>query len=215
MTLLEARLLKVLRGERMVLNGLSLSLEDGEKICITGANGSGKTTLLESLLGFIPLEEGEIFFKGQPLKGEKDFQLFRPQAGYVFQEPDDQLFSPTVEEELAFGPLNLGMEREKISRVIDDTLERLAISKLKQSATFRLSGGEKKLVALASVLVMDPPLFLLDETTAGLDPYYYRIVFNLLKDTPKSVVLVTHDADTIRELKWRTYLLEEGRLREV
>ena len=213
MAILEARDIEVFRGEKRVLNGLSLVVEEGEKVCIAGSNGSGKTTLLESLLGFIPINRGTILFRGKPLKEEKDFQGFRPLAGYVFQEPDNQLFSPTVEEELAFGPLNIGVKREKIPALVEKTLKSLGIEHLKGATTFHLSGGEKRLVALATVVIMDPPLLLLDETTTGLDPRHQKTVFEFLKRTEKSVVLVTHDRETREVLGWKTYTLQEGRLR--
>jgi len=152
-----------------VLNGLSFSLHEAEKIGLIGYNGSGKSTLLHIVMGLLKPSSGTIRVLGKPVMTRKDFLEVRRQIGLVFQNADDQLFSPTVLEDVAFGPLNLGKSPREARRMAMETLEELNLNGLEHRIAHKLSGGEKKLVSLATVLVMKPIALLLDEPTTGLD----------------------------------------------
>ncbi len=212
--LLLVKNLRVKREERLVLNGVSLVLHQGEKICIIGPNGSGKTTLLETLLGFLPFE-GEITFMGKSLRKEKDFAQARKKIGYVFQDPDDQLFCPTVYDEIAFGPLNMKVPKERIPEIVNRCLSIFNAEHLRDKYTYRLSGGEKRIVSVACVLATDPTLLLLDEPTSGLDPERTERILGFLKETDKAVILVTHSREVVESLNWRCYLLNHGNLSQL
>ena len=177
--LLEVKNLTVKRGNKTVLKNFNLSLGWGEKLILAGANGVGKTTLAETILGFIPFE-GEIIFDGKPIKEKSDFKELRRRVGYVFQNPDDQLFMPTVREELAFGPENLGLPAEEIERRIERVALKLGIKALLDKPVFELSYGQKRLVSIACVLTMEPPLLILDEPTNGLDRENWERVLSFL-----------------------------------
>ncbi|MEO2082799.1 MAG: ABC transporter ATP-binding protein [Desulfurobacteriaceae bacterium] len=213
MAFLAVRNLTVKREGRTVLSELNFKVDRGEKILIVGENGAGKTTFLEALLGFVKAAKGEILFKGKALKEEEDFREARKKIGYVFQNPDDQLFSPTVEEELAFAPLVLGFEREKVKRLVEKYLKLFGLEKLRNKPTFKLSGGEKRLVSIACVLTQEPELLLLDEPTTGLDRGNFKKVTEILRSVDCSVITVTHDTKLIETLNWKIYKLEKGRLR--
>ena len=157
------------------LNGVSLTIQAGQRVAIMGANGSGKSTLLRILDGLYFPQAGRVEAFGHPLDEahlmEEEFaHTFRKRVAFVFQNPDVQLFNPTVFDEVAFGPLQLRWEPARIKQAVADTLDLLEISHLRDRAPHRLSGGEKKRVAIASVLVLDPEVILLDEPTAALDP---------------------------------------------
>ena len=214
MSLLSLNNLTVVLKEQIVLNKISFSLSPREKVFILGPNGAGKTTLIETIMGFVPFQKGQIKFKGKVVANEKDFQELRKNVGYVFQNPDDQLFSPTVEEELAFGPLNLGWDRKRIKEKVSEILAFFNIEHLRHKNTYELSGGEKRIVSIACVLTMEPELLIMDEPSNGLDEKNFRILVEFLKNTNKSVIVVTHDKDLVRELSWKTYFLREGKLTE-
>ena len=157
------------------LSGVSLTVAEGERLALLGANGSGKSTLLKLLAGLAQPTSGEIVAFGEPLtagtlKDETKAQAFRRRVGVVFQSADVQLFNPTVRDEIAFGPLHLGLERAEVEQRVADMLRLLGLEALAERAPYKLSGGEKKKVALGSVLVCDPEVLLFDEPTAGLDP---------------------------------------------
>jgi len=206
--LLEVKNLTVKRGNKTVLKNFNLSLGWGEKLILAGANGVGKTTLAETILGFIPFE-GEIIFDGKPIKEKNDFKELRRRVGYVFQNPDDQLFMPTVREELAFGPENLGLPAEEIERRIERVALKLGIKSLLDKPVFELSYGQKRLVSIACVLTMEPPLLILDEPTNGLDRENWERVLSFLEKTPNAVLVITHDRELIRRLRWRVVYLSE------
>ncbi len=214
MSLLSLNNLTVILKEQIILNKINFSLSSGEKVFILGPNGAGKTTLIETIMGFVPFQKGQIKFKGKVVANEKDFQELRKNVGYVFQNPDDQLFSPTVEEELAFGPLNLGWDRKRIKEKVSEILAFFNIEHLRHKNTYELSGGEKRIVSIACVLTMEPELLIMDEPSNGLDEKNFRILVEFLKNTNKSVIVVTHDKDLVRELSWKTYFLREGKLTE-
>jgi cobalt/nickel transport system ATP-binding protein len=206
--LLEVKNLTVKRGNKTVLKNFNLSLGWGEKLILAGANGVGKTTLAETILGFIPFE-GEIIFDGKPIKEKNDFKELRRKVGYVFQNPDDQLFMPTVREELAFGPENLGLPAEEIERRIERVALKLGIKALLDKPVFELSYGQKRLVSIACVLTMEPPLLILDEPTNGLDRENWERVLSFLEKTPNAVLVITHDRELIRRLRWKVVYLSE------
>jgi cobalt/nickel transport system ATP-binding protein len=209
------------RYERTVaLNDLSLSISEGSRIALLGANGSGKSTLLRLLDGLYFGETGGIRFRGDDLT-EQNFTddefafAFRRQVGLVFQNPDAQLFNPTVFDEVAFSPLQMRWSKAEVRERVMETLEWLRIGHLKDRAPQRLSGGEKKRVALASVLVLDPAVLLLDEPTAGLDPRSQSQLIDLLVrwgGGAKSVITATHDLGDLRDIADRCYILDSGSL---
>jgi cobalt/nickel transport system ATP-binding protein len=151
---------------------------------------------------------------GKEIQKEEDFYRLRTSVGYSFQNPDEQLFSPSVEEELAFGPLNLDLPRDEVKRRIEKVLSLLEIEHLKEKVTFKLSGGEKRLVSIACVLTMEPSALILDEPTNALDEKHFIKLLQFLKGTDKSVLVITHDRRLIRELNWKVYELKNGKLTE-
>jgi cobalt/nickel transport system ATP-binding protein len=200
------------------LAGVSLSVERGEKLALVGANGCGKSTLLKVLDGLVFPDSGSFRAFGadvteRHLEDEQFNRGFRSRVGFIFQNSDAQVFAPTVREELAFGPLNMGMTVADASDRVDDILELLEITKLADRAPYQLSGGEKKRVAIASVLVMNPEVLLFDEPTAGLDPRTQQWLMELiieLNDAGKTIVLATHDLDTLEVMADRCAVFTEG-----
>jgi cobalt/nickel transport system ATP-binding protein len=200
------------------LKGISLQVSRGERIALLGANGSGKSTLLRLLAGLYFPDGGAISYFGealseQHLEDEEFFYRLRRGVGVVFQNPDIQLFNPSVFDELAFGPLQLRLPKEEVRNRVEQTLNMMGISHLKDRAPHRLSGGEKKRVALASVLILDPEVLLLDEPSAALDPNSQRQIVDLLvswRGTDKTVITATHDLDTLEDIADRCYVFENG-----
>jgi cobalt/nickel transport system ATP-binding protein len=206
--------------EVTALTSLSLTIPRGSRIALLGANGSGKSTLLRLLDGLYFADSGAIEFNGEPLTenrfAEESFAFaFRRQVGLVFQNPEVQLFNPTVFDELAFGPLQLRWPKEEIRRRVAEMLEVMDIAHLRDRAPHWLSGGEKKRVALASVLVLDPGVLLLDEPTAALDPKSQGLVIDFLVQWgggAKTVVTATHDLDIIEDIADHCFIFQQGRI---
>ncbi|HVT93166.1 MAG TPA: ABC transporter ATP-binding protein [Bryobacteraceae bacterium] len=207
------------QAEPFALRGVSMSVNAGERIALLGANGSGKSTLLRLLDGLGFPESGEVLFHGEALteKRLRDSRFsfpFRRRVGFVFQNPDVQLFNPTVFEEVAFGPLQMRWPADEIRRKVGEILEKMDLSAISGRAPHRLSGGEKKRVALASVLVLDPEVLLLDEPTAMLDPQSQSQILNFLvswgRSREKTVILATHDLDSLDAIADRCYLFQNG-----
>lgn len=202
------------------LNGISLSIARGTRVAIMGANGSGKSTLLRILDGLYFPEQGTVTVFGQPLTEERlldePFAFdFRRRVALVFQNPDVQLFNPTVFDEVAFGPLQLRWPKDEIRRSVAETLDLLEIAHLKDRSPHRLSGGEKKRVALASVLILDPEVLLMDEPTAALDPKSQSMVVDFLigwAGGAKTVVTATHDLDIVEEIADTSFVFQSGRI---
>lgn len=200
------------------LQGLSLRVRAGERIALLGANGSGKSTLLRLMDGLYFACKGSLRFRGEALTEaamEDDAYAlkFRRKVGLVFQNPDIQLFNPTVFDEVAFGPLQLGWPREEILERVHATLEWIGAEHLKDRAPYRLSGGEKKRVALASVIVLDPDVLLLDEPTAALDPRSQSQVIELLEswnNGQKTIITATHQLEILGEISGRAVVLAHG-----
>lgn len=198
--------------QRPVLQGVSLALAAGERLALVGDNGAGKSTLLSLLVGLLKPQAGRIVAFGRQRVTEADFAEVRPQAGFVFQDPDDQLFCPTVAEDVAFGPLNLGAGREEARAIVAETLEMLGLSGFGPRVTHHLSGGEKRLVSLAAVLAMRPQVLLLDEPTNALDARHRARLIEILRGLPQAMVIVSHDADFLAALATRSLRLEGGRV---
>lgn len=205
-------------SEVRALNSISLDIEQGERLAILGANGSGKSTLLRILDGLYFPDSGSVRFCGTPLteewlQDEAAAVEFRRRVALVFQNPDVQLFNPSVFDEVAFAPLQLRWSKDTIRHRVAEVLDLMEISHLKDRAPHRLSGGEKKRVALASVLVLDPDVLLLDEPTAALDPKSQSQVIDFLigwGGGSKTVVTATHDLDILEEIADRCLVFREG-----
>ncbi|PTW51030.1 energy-coupling factor ABC transporter ATP-binding protein [Rhodovulum kholense] len=199
-------------GRPRILQGASLTLEAGQRLSIAGANGSGKSTLLQLMVGLLVPQSGQIRAFGQERRAEPDFHEVRRRAGLVFQDPDDQLFCPTVAEDVAFGPLNLGLGRAAAMEQVEAVLTRLDLMHLKDRVTHRLSGGEKRLVSLAAVLAMEPEVLLLDEPTNALDEENAERLVAILQGLPQAILLVTHDAEMRARIAPEGMRLSAGRL---
>jgi cobalt/nickel transport system ATP-binding protein len=202
------------------IRSLTLQVPARTRVAVVGANGSGKSTLLRLLDALYFPDAGAIRFDGETLAEDRFAdagfsERFRRRVGLVFQNPDVQLFNPTVFDEVAFGPLQLGWAKAEVRARVADTIERMRLSAVRDRSPQRLSGGEKKRVALASVLVMDPEVLLLDEPTAALDPRSRSEVIDLLVgwgDGSKTVITATHDLDALEEIADRCCVLHQGEL---
>jgi len=199
------------------LAAVDLRVDRGERLAVLGANGSGKSTLLKVLAGLVEPTSGTVEAFGARIDGgalgdATVAQRFRRRVGMVFQSADAQLFSPTVRDEVAFGPLHLGLSHDEVARRVDDTLDMLGLRELAERAPYNLSGGEKKKVALASVLSINPEVLLLDEPTNGLDPRTQEWLIELLGRlhlAGKTIVLATHQLDLLGRLADRALVLGE------
>jgi cobalt/nickel transport system ATP-binding protein len=202
------------------LDGVNLVIPAGKRVALLGANGSGKSTLLRILDGLAFPERGTVLFCGEPLTEDRlqeaeSSYAFRRRVGLVFQNPDVQLFSPTVFEEVAFGPLQLRWPKQTVSREVQRMLELMKIAHLKDRSPHHLSTGEKKRVALASVLVLDPEVLLLDEPTAALDPKSASQMVDFLvgwRGGAKTVITTTHQLDVVEDIADYCYVFQTGRL---
>lgn len=198
------------------LKGVSLKVEKGEMVALLGKNGAGKSTLFLHLNGIYKPDEGKVFIEGEELKYDKKSLLkFRQKVGIVFQNPDDQIFAPTVEEDVAFGPLNLGLEMEEVQRRVTEALARVGMSGYEKKAPHHLSGGQKKRVAIAGILAMKPEIMVLDEPTAGLDPQGVRSLSKLLKELNEegiTIIISTHEVDLVPNYAKRVFVMVDGLL---
>lgn len=182
-----------------VLRGASLALRPGRRIGLLGHNGSGKSTLLHLLMGLLRPQSGRVLHRGAPLTCESDFAPLRREVGFLFQNSDDQLFCPTVLEDVAFGPLNHGASPAEARHVAQATLERLGFAGFGSRVTHRLSGGEKKMIALAAVLAMQPQALLLDEPTNDLDPRTRDRLIAILATHSPTHLIISHDWDFLAQ----------------
>ncbi|MGB0733554.1 MAG: energy-coupling factor ABC transporter ATP-binding protein [Pontibacterium sp.] len=196
----------------VVLNSVDFELQAGERVALTGANGAGKTTLLHLLVGLKKAKAGEVWAFGEVRKEEKQFIDVRAKAGFLFQDPDDQLFCPTVLEDVAFGPLNLGKSRQEALQIASDTLTALGMAGFEERITHQLSGGEKRMITLACVLAMEPEVLLLDEPSNALDTQARQKLIDTLLALPQAMVIISHDDDFIAQLATRTVCLENAKL---
>ena len=200
------------RSGRTVLEAVSLAVHPGERLALLGANGAGKTTLLRTFIGLESPRSGRVFAFGSLRRAEKDFREVRARAGFLFQDADDQLFCPTVIDDVGFGPRNLGLaEQDAVARA-HATLAHLDLSHLAERVTHRLSGGEKRLVSLAAVLAMEPEVLLLDEPSNGLDETYLARLTDILASLSTAMVIVSHERTFLSRLATRAVLLKNGRL---
>ncbi len=199
------------------VDDVSFRVRRGEKVALLGANGCGKSTLLKVLDGLVFPDRGTYHAFGaevteRNLEDEQFSEGFRARVGFIFQNSDAQVFSPTVRDELAFGPLNMAMSRDEVDSRVDDTLQMLDIAHLADRAPYQLSGGQKKRVAIASVLVMNPEVLLFDEPTAALDPRTQQWLMELIVElnrAGKTIVLATHDLATLDTLADRCVVFSE------
>ena len=198
------------------LKGVSLKVERGEMVALLGKNGAGKSTLFLHLNGIYQPDEGQVFIDGEELKYDKKSLLkFRQKVGIVFQNPDDQIFAPTVEEDVAFGPLNLKLPMEEVQKRVTESLARVGMSGFEKKAPHHLSGGQKKRVAIAGILAMKPEIMVLDEPTAGLDPQGVRGLSKLLKelnDEGITIIISTHEVDLVPNYAKKVFVLVDGLL---
>ena len=201
--------------DRPVLDRCDFSLGAAERVGVTGPNGSGKTTLLALIVGLVRPTAGEVEVFGKVRAKEADFREVRSRAGLLFQDADDQLFCPTVAEDVAFGPLNLGKPRGEVRQIVAQTLDSLGLAGYEDRITYQLSGGEKRLVALATVLAMEPEVLLLDEPTSGLDDEATERVVEVVGRLPQASVIVSHDRGLLDRLTTRRLHLADGRLAHV
>ncbi len=195
---------------RKALRGVSLFINPGEKTALVGPNGSGKSTLLLHLNGILR-GEGEVHVCGKELTDDSLRQI-RASVGLVFQDPDDQLFSQSVYEDVAFGPLYMDLPKEEVAQKVRQALEDVGMAGSEERVPHHLSEGEKKRVAIATVLSMDPEVLVLDEPTAGLDPRGRRELIQLLRGLPQTMLVATHDMRMVAELFERTVIIDEGKV---
>ena len=191
-----------------ILNNLNLKILAGERVGLIGPNGAGKTTLFLSICGILSPKRGEIRLFGKPVKAGE----FRPEIGLVFQNPDDQLFCPSVRDDVAFGPENMGLEPEEVGDRVEEALSLTGVSFLADRVPHQLSGGEKCMVAIASVLAMHPQLVLYDEPSANLDLKARRRLINFLRSSKETILLSSHDLELILEVCDRVLILNQGQI---
>jgi cobalt/nickel transport system ATP-binding protein len=192
------------------LRGVSFEMCEGEKVALVGPNGAGKSTLMLHLNGILS-GHGEVTVGGNRLTRD-NLPVIRSMVGLVFQNPDDQLFSPTVFEDVAFGPLHMGLPMDEIESRVKSALEAVRMSSFRDRLSHHLSVGEKKRIAIATVLSMDPQILILDEPSAGLDPRGRRTLINLLRELPITMLVSTHDMRLVQELFPRTIVMDEGQI---
>jgi cobalt transport protein ATP-binding subunit len=193
------------------LHGIDLRIEPGEKVALIGPNGAGKSTLMLHLNGIHLPGEGRVVIDGLPVTRE-NLGRIRALVGLVFQDPDDQLFSPTVYDDVAFGPIHMGLPKEEVDARVARALAAVGLAGFEQRQPFHLSIGQRKRAALATVLSMSPRLLVLDEPSAGLDPRGRRELIHLLRSLEQSLLVSTHDMRLVAEVFPRTVILDEGRI---
>jgi cobalt/nickel transport system ATP-binding protein len=194
-----------------VLQNLNFSVAE-KHIGIIGSNGCGKTTFFHIIVGLLPPDKGQLLFQGKSVKSKTDLRGLRKEIGFLFQNSDDQLFSPTVIEDVAFGPLNLGFPPAAAKEIAIKTLEKLGLSGFEERITHKLSGGEKKLVALATILAMKPKMLLLDEPTNNLDPKTRDRLIDILQGLDLYQIIISHDWDFLSQTNSTLYQIEHGHI---
>lgn len=205
-------------GKSKALDNISLKINKGEAVALVGPNGSGKSTLMKMINGIVFPEQGIYRFDGEEinagrLRDTKFSKLFHQRVGFVFQNSDVQLFCSDVYEEIAFGPRQMGLSQEEVEKRVDDCLKMLSIEELKHRTPYHLSGGEKKKVSIASILAMNPDVFVLDEPTNGLDPKAQRWLVELLVElnrAGKTLITSTHNLELIQVISQRSILFDES-----
>lgn len=199
-----------------VFHHFNFNFFKGEKIGLVGPNGSGKTTLFHLIMGLLRSIEGEIEIFGKERKAENDFTEVRERIGLLFQDPDDQLFSPTVAEDIAFGPLNLRKNQREIKEILKDTLETLGLVGFENRITYNLSYGEKRLVSLATVWAMQPEVLLLDEPAIWLDEKTIEKIVQILNSKPDlSYIIISHDKKFLKKTTNYIYKMSNGKIEKI
>ncbi|WP_135079653.1 ABC transporter ATP-binding protein [Terasakiella sp. SH-1] len=198
--------------QKPVLNGIDFTLKARERMVINGPNGAGKSTLFHLIVGLNKPTTGKVIAFGKERTQEKDFKDVRQRIGLVFQDPDDQLFCPTVAEDIAFGVLNLGNPLDEAMAVVEQTLKDMHLEHLRDRATHNLSGGEKRLVSLACVLAMEPEILLLDEPTNALDEKTQERLIEILNGLPQAMIVISHDPSFRHQITNNRLHLENGQL---
>lgn len=193
------------------IEDISFRITHGESVAVVGANGAGKSTLLQHLNGFLMPESGTVRIGDFPIT-RNNIMAIRKTVGMVFQDPDDQLFMPTVFDDVAFGPLNLGLPRKDVEQRVLDALERVGAAHLKKRPSYRLSGGEKRSVAIATVLAMSPDILVMDEPSSNLDPQARKMLIQLLLTFEHTKIIATHDLDLALDVCERTIILHNGKI---
>jgi len=193
-------------GEGSVLKGIDVEIASGERVGLIGPNGAGKTTLFTIICGALKASGGEILFQNEPITPGK----FNKGIGLIFQNTDDQLFCPTVADDVAFAPQNLGLSPSEVEQQVSNTLATMGISNLANRHIHCLSEGEKRLVAIAGILAMKPQLILYDEPSANLDIRFRRRLISFLKNSPETIVIASHDLEMILETCQRVILMDKG-----
>ena len=197
------------------LDNINLKIYPGEKIAILGANGAGKSTLFKHFNGILKPTYGQVFINGQEIK-RNNIREVRQTVGMVFQNPDDQILAPTVEQDVAFGPMNMGLPEEEVENRVAKALELVHMSGFEERSPHHLSGGQKKLVAIAGILAMRPQVVVLDEPTAGLDPLTASQIINMIEEMNLqlgiTVILSTHDVDIVPSFADRVYVINDGKI---
>ncbi len=193
-----------------VIKGMSFRIEDGESVGLIGANGAGKSTIMKLLLGLVQ-GEGKILVDDIEVNKE-NLSKIRQKLGFVLQNSDNQMFMPTVYEDMMFAPLNYMVSREEADKRVDDVLDRLGLQYLKHKYNHKISGGEKRMAAIATVLAMEPEAILMDEPTSALDPYNRRVVINTIKELGQTKIITSHDLDMIMDTCERVILISGGEI---
>jgi cobalt/nickel transport system ATP-binding protein len=201
----------------LALDDVSLSFAKGERTALLGTNGSGKTTLLHHLNGILKPTSGIVYFEDKPLKYDsKSLLNLRRRVGFIFQDPNDQLFAPTVKQDVAFGPLNLGQPADQVKKAVDKALRTVGMEEYEEKPPHFLSLGQKKRVALAGVLAMQPEVLIMDEPTSNLDPRATSEILHLLlrlnKEFKITLILATHDVDMVPLFANKLYILSRGKI---
>jgi cobalt/nickel transport system ATP-binding protein len=199
-------------GREPVIDGLDLAISEGDAVGLIAPNGSGKTTLFHLMMGLLKPQAGVMTAFGREVTGEKGFREVRRRVGLLFQDADDQLFSPTVLEDVAFGPMNLGMGHHEARTKAREVLAELGLSGYEDRITFRLSGGEKRMVSLATVLAMEPDLLLLDEPTTGLDNDTWKRLVSVLQASKVARLVISHDFDFLEQVTNSLHSLVRGKI---
>lgn len=196
----------------LILDGLNFHLHSKDRIGLVAPNGSGKTTLFHIIMGLLKPASGTIEIFNKTRTQEKDFFEVRQRIGLLFQDADDQLFNPTVLEDVAFGPLNLGKTRKEAIDISEKTLSFLGLEGFEDRVTYKLSGGEKRLVSLATVLAMEPEVLLLDEPSTGLDNATKSALITILNQLDLSYILISHEFDFLSQTTARIHTMENGKI---
>ncbi|SCG85251.1 ATP-binding cassette domain-containing protein [Methanobacterium congolense] len=198
------------------LENVNFKVDEGKIVALLGPNGAGKSTLFLHFNGILKPSSGKILFNGSPVDyNKKNLMKLRQNVGIVFQNPDDQLFAPTVMEDVAFGPMNIGLSKEEIEKRVKDSLKRVGMEGFEKKPPHHLSGGQKKRVAIAGILAMDPKIMVLDEPTSGLDPkgasQIMRLLYELNEDG-MTIIISTHDVDLVPLYASTVYIISHGNI---